>query len=318
MPAAIIPNVHRDCQVPSQVLAVGLPTCCECGLRPGRRPHSAATPPGPQHGKADGLGLGPTVSFQPRSSGPGGQRPEASGPKLLWSRPGSPSVTVWSQPCGQIFRVKQVSAAERKMANPSIGFWEPHTSSIDFCEPNYLITKYIAEPHNAFSSLAITVFGLIGLICGNPTQEMRFRVMYSIFAFVGVGSFALHTTLDWFTQSLDEVPMLWVNLTYLYALVEMEKPKAFENGKQARSLEWFFLAFAIFQTAIYFWMRSLYLFFVVTYTATAAVVTLWSGYWALSKKRMPEQDAICRMLFLRSISCYIVIGCVVWLLDMRR
>ncbi len=193
--------------------------------------------------------------------------------------------------------------------------WEPHTSSIDFCEPNYLLTQYIAEPHNAFSSLSISAFGLIGLLYGNPTNELRFIAMFCTFGAVGLGSFALHTTLGWFTQSLDEVPMLWVNLTYIYSLIEMETPK---SGKRVRNLEWYFLIFAMIQTIVYYQMRVLYLFFVVTYSATAALVIIWAGTLALRKSVDSEQDAICRMLYLRSISLYVVIGCVVWLLDMRR
>ena len=29
-----------------------------------------------------------------------------------------------------------------------VGYWEPHSSSVEFCEPNYILTPYVAEPHN--------------------------------------------------------------------------------------------------------------------------------------------------------------------------
>ncbi len=196
-----------------------------------------------------------------------------------------------------------------------MGYWEPHTSSIDFCEPNYLLTSYIAEPHNAFSSLAITALGLIGLLYGNPTQELRFAVMYIFFATVGLGSFALHTTLGWLTQSLDEVPMNWVNTTYIYCLIEMQAPN---TSKRIRNVEWYLVALAMIQTIVYYQMRTWYLFFVITYSSTAAAVLLWSGYLVLVKKIDKEHDQICRLLFLRSLACYAVIGCIVWLLDMQR
>ena len=195
-----------------------------------------------------------------------------------------------------------------------MGYWEPHTSSIDFCEPNYLLTPYIAEPYNAFSSLAITALGLIGLLYGNPTQELRFVVMYGCFAAVGLGSFALHTTLGWLTQSLDEVPMNWVNATYIYCLIEMQAPK---SSKRIRNVEWYLLTFATAQTIVYYQMRKWYLFFIVTYSATAAIVLLWSGYIVLVKMQ-DDHVQMCRSLYLRSLACYAVIGCVVWLLDMQR
>ena len=203
----------------------------------------------------------------------------------------------------------------RRVPEFLMGYWEPHTSSIDFCEPNYLLTPYIAEPHNAFSSLAITALGLIGLLYGNPTQEWRFVVMYGLFAAVGLGSFALHTTLGWLAQSLDEIPINWVNATYIYSLIEMQAKK---STKRIRNVEWYLLAFVVLQTIVYYQMRTWYLFFIITYTSTAAIVTLWAGYLVLVKLEDKEHISVCRTLYLHSLACYVVIGCVVWLLDMRR
>ena len=90
-----------------------------------------------------------------------------------------------------------------------MGFWEPHSSSVDFCEPNYLLSEYIAEPHNVWSSLFITVIGMVGFFYGNPLNELSVSAMYIILAVIGLGSAGLHTTLHWFYQSSDEVPMLW-------------------------------------------------------------------------------------------------------------
>ena len=57
----------------------------------------------------------------------------------------------------------------------TIGFWSPHTSSIDFCEPNYAHTSHVVEPHNVWSSLVgLSLVGAFGLKYGNPTAETRY------------------------------------------------------------------------------------------------------------------------------------------------
>eukprot|EP01036_Dinobryon_divergens_P034516 gene34516-44607_t len=86
-----------------------------------------------------------------------------------------------------------------------VGYWEPHSSSVEFCEPNYALTPYVAEPHNAWSSIFIFVIAVNGLFYGNPLDEIRVSLMFIALALVGIGSTALHSTLHWFWQSSDEL-----------------------------------------------------------------------------------------------------------------
>lgn len=76
------------------------------------------------------------------------------------------------------------------------GHWLPHTSSIDFCEPDYLLNHYVAEPFNVVSSIFIAMLGLCGLLYSNPTQEAMFSVQFLVVIAVGLGSVLLHTTLQ--------------------------------------------------------------------------------------------------------------------------
>ena len=94
------------------------------------------------------------------------------------------------------------------------GFWTPHSSSVDFCEPNYVLSNYIAEPFNSISSLFIFYLGCIGLRYSNPTHEARFSCMYIILMLIGLGSTALHCTLSWLPQSSDEVKCIIEALSY--------------------------------------------------------------------------------------------------------
>ena len=110
-------------------------------------------------------------------------------------------------------------------AAPTPGFWEPHTSSIDFCEPNYALSPYVAEPHNALSSLlGISLLGLVGIARGNPTGETRFYLLYLVLTLVGLGSFALHVTLHWAPQSSDELPMIYLVALQIYCCLETYSP----------------------------------------------------------------------------------------------
>lgn len=93
-----------------------------------------------------------------------------------------------------------------------IGHWLPHTSSIDFCEPDYFLSHYVAEPFNVLSSFFIAMLGLCGLLYSNPTQEGMFSVQFGVIVSIGLGSVLLHSTLQAFPQSLDEVPMMWFNV----------------------------------------------------------------------------------------------------------
>ena len=79
----------------------------------------------------------------------------------------------------------------------TVGYWEPHTASIEFCESNYLVTPYVTEIHNAWSSLFMTAIAIIGLTYGNPFNELKVSIMYLALGIIGLGSTALHSTLHW-------------------------------------------------------------------------------------------------------------------------
>ena len=99
------------------------------------------------------------------------------------------------------------------------GIWLPHTSSIEFCEANYLLSRHVAEPFNAGSSLLLAIMPLIGLWAGNPTGELRWTVHWLLFVVVGLGSVCLHATLSALGQALDEVPMVWLAISFLGLMV---------------------------------------------------------------------------------------------------
>ncbi|MGK3743751.1 MAG: hypothetical protein ACI90V_010610 [Bacillariaceae sp.] len=168
------------------------------------------------------------------------------------------------------------------------GYWEPHTSSIDFCETNYLHSSYVVEPHNVFSSLwGLCLLGLIGMYYGNPTGEIRFKIAYGILILIGIGSAALHGTLHWIFQSADELPMIYLVISALYCLLELgdddddddvtapmipspsqQKDSNKNNNKKVLKYPWLphiFVVLGIVNTLIYFRFQQIYVVFLLTF-----------------------------------------------------
>ena len=192
------------------------------------------------------------------------------------------------------------------------GYWSPHSSSVDFCEPNYLITPYIAEFHNSWSSALITVLSLIALCYGNPTKEFRFTMMFLIMGSVGVGSVGLHTTLHWLPQSSDELPMLWASLSMLYALCVMREPK---DSPKVKTYGAVFLAIGFAESVIYYSFRQIYAVFIVSIIASSIVVISWMTQLTFFDKDL-QHSRIRQILFY--LAAYVFsAGFGLWLIDMN-
>jgi alkaline ceramidase len=87
------------------------------------------------------------------------------------------------------------------------------SSSVNWCEKDYDSSLYIVEYWNSISSLAISLFGLIGLIALNN------KLMYSLLILVGLFSFYFHATLSILGQILDELSItiiLSISLLQIY------------------------------------------------------------------------------------------------------
>ncbi len=95
--------------------------------------------------------------------------------------------------------------------------WGPVTSTVDWCEANYVLSDVIAEMFNTASSLAMVVAGLLGLV-RERKLPVRYRVAFALLVLVGLGSVAFHATLRFETQMLDELPMVYLVLVVVYAV----------------------------------------------------------------------------------------------------
>ncbi|KAJ5724434.1 alkaline phytoceramidase [Penicillium malachiteum] len=102
-------------------------------------------------------------------------------------------------------------------------FWGPQTSYLNFCEEDYVITRYVAEFINTFSSLVYMLFGIYGLIQvrHKPNAGMR-RVSYCGLIGVGLCSAGYHMTLKYHTQMSDELSMHLLTTPLLYRILTFQ------------------------------------------------------------------------------------------------
>ncbi|EDQ87747.1 uncharacterized protein MONBRDRAFT_37733 [Monosiga brevicollis MX1] len=100
-------------------------------------------------------------------------------------------------------------------------YWGPVTSTIDWCEENYVVSPYIAEFWNTVSNLWIMVPSLLG--AWHVLQlglEKRYLFAFLSLAMVGLGSWLFHMTLRWENQLLDELPMVYSASVMIFGIVD--------------------------------------------------------------------------------------------------
>ena len=92
---------------------------------------------------------------------------------------------------GQALLIFETEAAYR--ANSVAGFWGPVSSSIDWCEHNYVISPYVAEFFNTLSNVGMIILGLLGMyFTWREGLETRYIATNTTLFLIGLGSAAFH------------------------------------------------------------------------------------------------------------------------------
>lgn len=92
----------------------------------------------------------------------------------------------------------------------ALGYWGEITSTIDWCEENYVVSGFIAEYVNTITnSVFIALAGSAIFHAYQNKLEPRFIFTAFGFMLVGVGSWLFHMTLQYHFQLLDELPMIY-------------------------------------------------------------------------------------------------------------
>ncbi|CDK24409.1 unnamed protein product [Kuraishia capsulata CBS 1993] len=90
------------------------------------------------------------------------------------------------------------------------GYWGPVTSTIDWCEENYVISPFFAEFVNSTTNLAFFALSMYHLHSAIKNKHGLLFMFVSVgMCFVGVGSWLFHMTLKYEFQLMDELPMIY-------------------------------------------------------------------------------------------------------------
>ena len=171
-------------------------------------------------------------------------------------------------------------------ANSLRGYWGPVSSSIDWCERNYVVTPYIAEFYNTCSNLAMVLLGLLGMyLASREGHEKRYIVTsFTLFA-IGCGSAAFHGTLTHIGQQGDETPMVVGSAVWLWCLAFSDPAFEARNPALARRAAWACGALtALFAVAHYTFAFVAVFQGLIAVMATVMVATL-SVRWRRSPDR---------------------------------
>jgi len=106
---------------------------------------------------------------------------------------------------------------------PEAYYWGDPTSTMNWCEPDYVNKNFpmFAEFYNTISNAGFIIISLIGIWnCYKINAEIQFYLGHLSIIVVGIGSFSFHATLLYIPQLLDEIPMIWTCLIFLYCTMQ--------------------------------------------------------------------------------------------------
>jgi dihydroceramidase len=147
------------------------------------------------------------------------------------------------------------------------GYWtglgEP--ALVDWCEPNYVVSAFVAEWWNTLSSLYMAGLGAFGLaaIARHPPRQRRTAAMFALLGLVGLGSAAFHGTLLRVSQAADELPMIYLGLVLGWSVAQHAAPR--EAG---RRLAGALAVWAALFTVAYFRVTAAFELFLAAYGAS--------------------------------------------------
>lgn len=145
-------------------------------------------------------------------------------------------------------------------------YWGKVTADYDWCERNYVVTPYIAEFWNCISSVGVLLAGIYFLRRSlRFSYGRRFHFASVGVAIIGLGSILFHGTLQRWGQVLDEVPMLWSSLIFLWIACVNNMDGCAEN-RWGTILGWSLFVLGIVSTYIY--LLGGFAYFIVVYIIT--------------------------------------------------
>jgi dihydroceramidase len=217
------------------------------------------------------------------------------------------------------------------------GYWDPVTSTLNWCEEDYYATIYSAEIVNSLTNLAFLYLAARGLrSCIKHGHDTIFTVSFLGYLAVGLGSFLFHSTLKYPMQLVDELSMIYTTCIMFHA--------SFARGRSptySAALAGSLVLLAATITAVYHYLQDP-VFHQNAYAILTAVVlirSMWvmethlrptrrvgrlsreSGEDVKEKKRVGARDAATLALMWRLIAVGLSVflgGFAIWSLDNKH
>ncbi|CAG8550436.1 12899_t:CDS:2 [Funneliformis mosseae] len=171
-------------------------------------------------------------------------------------------------------------------------FWGDPTATLDWCEENYIVHKYIAEFINTTTNLIFISLAIFG-IHSTLKYGLSFRNVlgYAGIALVGIGSWCFHMTLLYEFQLLDELPMIYTTCILTHNI--------FETGEKRRF--GLYLPLALFTyasgvTAAYLYINDP-VFHQVSYALLVSIINFRSYYLLTQIHKASIKIRMKRLLF---------------------
>ncbi len=188
------------------------------------------------------------------------------------------------------------------------GFWGAPTSTVDWCEANYVVTPYICEFFNTVSSLAMVAAGAVGALLHRRVLNPLILMAFGLLFLVGVGSVGFHGTLRFEFQMLDELPMLYLVTLMAYLLAEPGPIRHFGLW-----LPCLLLGYALLATLSAVFLRGQFQFYAFQVSFALLELFCLLRVYRLSRDL---QNAPVRRLFRIGIAVYGA-AIVLWFIDLR-
>ncbi|EMC99069.1 hypothetical protein BAUCODRAFT_31353 [Baudoinia panamericana UAMH 10762] len=118
----------------------------------------------------------------------------------------------------------------------ALPFWGTPTAAVNFCEEDYVITKFVAEFFNTLTSLAYIAYGIHGIRRYKRQDVSLFstpNLSYWALICVGIFSGLYHTTLKYHTQMSDELSMHLAMGSVLLQIFTFNEPPAIQRRNTA-------------------------------------------------------------------------------------
>jgi len=214
----------------------------------------------------------------------------------------------------------EVHQSRSKLTQTTNGYWGKPSANIDWCEDNYAVSPYIAEFYNALSSTSYLITSVVGAwLTLKYKLEQRFLVCFTAIFIMGAGSIAFHATLLRTTQILDEIPLIFSALTFIYILGTMED-EIYEKDLELR--EWknrklgcMLIAIGLAISAVYFIFPENPAILQGAFVVLVCYVT-WTTFYTYMKFRVDTRYPEAKQLLEVAMFSF-MIACLLWLIEPR-